>query len=151
MCHRNDLQNGLYQNCSSHNQQTITTAIVSKILAPLMAVEDVVVRWRERRTTLRTCGRRVLVVKDTLPCVLPHARRRRVAHFVELSPTPQYNKYKNSCSKRVDQIPKSTILNQLWNVNFAVWSSWAFLHTRRQVHGNHSADHPQSGPSPRLR
>ena len=40
-------------------------------LAPLLAEEDVAVRRRQRRITLRTGGRRVLVVKD----VLPHARR----------------------------------------------------------------------------
>ena len=77
MRHRNDFKKCLYQDCASHNQQTVKLlrkhecrsdgftdahmASPGEILAPLLAEEDVVVRRRKRTTTLRTGGRRVLV------------------------------------------------------------------------------------------
>ena len=80
-------------------------SISDEILTPLMAEEDVAVRRRKRRTTLRT-GRRDLVVKDTLPKVVPHATKWICFwdHSMELSRTAQYNIDKNSRSKHDDQI-----------------------------------------------
>ena len=61
-------------------------------LSPLMAEEDVAVRRSKHRTTLWRVGRRVLVVKGTLPNVLPHARRSGLAGgAVELNASAQQN------------------------------------------------------------
>ena len=57
-------------------------------------------------------------------------------YAMELGRTPQYNKYKNSCSKHGDKITKhisnqrsikNTILNQLRNLNLLFGRFWAAL------------------------
>ena len=101
-----------------------------EILAPFMAGKDVAVRRLKRRTTLRTGSRRVLVVKDTLPNVLPHARRSGFAGGMnaiqQTQRTPAANTTINSPKPlRTEEASTAKILNQFWIAKFAVDFTWA--------------------------